>query len=216
MTKAKYAHLKKLFSQFPTQKFSKNEIIFKPGDQINNVYFMKSGFVRVYTKNAVGENTLNVFKPLFLISVIHYFTNNKNNLYFQAITPTEAYVVPTSEFKKFLENNPETSKIIMEFFFNSLLTYMSNQGNIINGTAINKISSVLLQLVHNYGDTKEGELIVNFPATHRIIANLVGLTRETTSVQMSKLQKLGIVSTKRNQFVVNNLEGLKDMALLDD
>jgi len=59
---------------------------------------------------------------------------------------------------------------------------------------------------------KNGKLVVNFPATHRVIANLVGLTRETTSVQMSKLQKQGVVSTKRSQFVVNNLEKLKNLS----
>ncbi len=216
MTKAKYAQLKKFFSQFPIQKFSKNDAIFKQGDKVENIYFMKSGFIRVYTKTSVGENTLNVFKPLFLMSVIHYFTNSRNDLHFQAITPAEAYVIPNSQFKKFLEKNPEMSQIIMDFFFSSLHIFMSNQGNIINGSAINKISSVLLQLVHDYGDVKNDQLVVNFPATHRIIANLVGLTRETTSVQMSKLQKLGIVSTKRTQFVVNNLEKLKHMAQLGE
>lgn len=212
MTKTKYAQLKKYFSKFPSKKIDKNSLIFKPGDKIENVYFMKSGFVRVYTKTPQGENTLNVFKPLFLISVIHYFTESRNELYFQAITSAEVYVIPRSEFKKFLASNPEMSEIIMDFFFSSLLLYLTNQGNLINGNAINKVASVLLQMVHDYGDTKNGLLVVNFPATHRIIASLVGITRETTSVQMSKLQKLGIISTKRTQFVVRNLEKLKDLA----
>jgi len=100
----------------------------------------------------------------------------------------------------------------MEFFFRSLLSYFTNQGNIVNGNAQNKIASVLLQLTHDYGDKKNNKLVVNFPATHRIIANLVGLTRETTSVQISKLQKLGIISTKRTQFVVHDLNKLKKLA----
>lgn len=212
MTKAKYAQLKKFFSQFPSQKFSKNSLIFKPGDKISHVYFMRSGFVRVYTKTSSGENTLNLFKPLFLLSVMHYFTSLKNNLYFQALTPVEVYVVPQSEFKKFLRQNEDLSDIIMDFFFNSLLLYLHNQGNIINGNAINKVSSVLLQLTHDYGDFKNDQLIVNFPATHRVVANIVGLTRETTSVQMSKLQKLNIISSRRTQFQVKNLEKLKKLA----
>ena len=212
MTKAEYSQLKKFFSQFPSKKISKNALIFKPGDKIADVYFMKSGYVRVYTKAPFGENTLNIFKPLFLISVIHHFTNLRNNLFFQAITPSEVYIIPKQEFKNFLNNNPKMSNIIMDYFFSSLLLYMTNQGGIINGSAINKVASVLLQIVHDYGDTKNGQLAVNFPATHRIVASLIGLTRETTSVQMSKLQKLGIISTKRNQFVVRNLEKLKDLA----
>ncbi|KKS92753.1 MAG: cAMP-binding protein [Candidatus Collierbacteria bacterium GW2011_GWB1_44_6] len=216
MTKAKYAQLKTFFSQFPTKKFSKGSVIFKPGDKIENVYFMKSGFVRVYTKTPMGENTLNFFKPLFLVSVMHFFTTQKNNLHFQALTSAETYVVPKSEFKKFLKDNQDVSDTIMDFFFSSLLVYLSNQGNIINGNAINKVASVLIQLVHDYGDIKNNQLVVNFPATHRIVANIVGLTRETTSVQMSKLQKLGVISTKRTQFLVRNFEKLKNLADLGE
>ncbi len=212
MTKADYSQLKKFFSQFPTQKISKNSIVFKPGDKIENIYFMKSGYVRAYTKIPFGENTLNVFKPLFLFSVIHFFTNSRNNLYLQAITSAETYIIPKQEFKSFLDKNPEMSAIIMDFFFSSLLLYITNQGGIINGSAINKVASVLVQMVRDYGDVRNGQLIVNFPATHRMIASLVGLTRETTSVQMSRLQKLGIISTKRTQFTVHNQEKLKKLA----
>ena len=212
MTKADFSQLKKFFSQFPTKKFAKNSLVIKPGDKIESVYFMKSGYVRAYSKAPSGENTLNIFKPLFLISIIHFYTSSKNDLYLRAITSAEIYIVPKQEFKKLIDKNPKVSAIIMDFFFGSLLLYLTNQGNIINGSAINKVASVLLQMVHDYGDVKNGQLIVNFPATHRIVASLIGLTRETTSVQMSKLQKLGIISTKRTQFTVLNLAKLKDLA----
>jgi CRP-like cAMP-binding protein len=212
MTKAKFTQIKKYFSQYPTQKFAKNKILHKPGDKFENVFFIKSGFVRAYTVTPKGENTINLFKPLFIMSLIHAIVDHRNDYYFQTMTPVEVYSVPQTEFKKFIKNNQELGLVIMDYFLSSLLNYFVNQGNIVNGNAQNKIASVLLQLTHDYGDVKNGKLVVNFPATHRIIANLVGLTRETTSVQMSKLQKMGVVSTKRTQFVVNDLEKLKKLA----
>jgi CRP/FNR family transcriptional regulator len=212
MTKAKFTEIKKFFSQFPTKKISKGRVFIKPGDKFENVYFIKSGFVRAYTKTSKGENTINFFKPLFMMSVIHFVSKQRNDYYFQAITPVEVFVAPHSEFKKFIDKDSSFSHTIMEFFLSSLLNYFVNQGNIVNGNAQNKIASVLLQLTHDYGDKKNSKLTVNFPATHRIIANLVGLTRETTSVQMSKFQKMGIISTKRTQFIVNDLEKLKKLA----
>lgn len=216
MTKAKISKIKKFFSQFPVKKIPKGQIILKPGDKFENIYFIKSGFVRAYTLTSKGENTLNFFKPLLVMSIIHYISEHKNDYYFQTITPVEVYVAPYSEYKKFLDTNNDLSLSIMDFFFGSLLNYFVNQGNIINGNAQNKIASVLLQLTHDYGDLKNSKLVVNFPATHRVIANLVGLTRETTSVQMSKFQKKGIISTKRTQFVVNDLEKLKSLAQISE
>jgi len=212
MTKTKFTQVKKFFSQFPTQKFPKGKIIIKPGDKFENVYFIKSGFVRAYTTSPKGQSTINLFKPLLYLSLIHSVSQHKNDFFFEAITPVELNVVPYSEFRKFLDTDKDLNNTIMEFFFNSLLNYFINQSNIVNGNAQNKVASVLLQLTHDYGDIKNGKLVVNFPATHRIIANIVGLTRETTSVQMSNLQKMGVISTKRTQFTVNDLEKLKRLS----
>lgn len=212
MTKAKFAQIKKYFSQFPVKKYSKGQIILKTGDKFENVYFIKSGFARAYTVTPKGENTLNLLKPLFVMSVMHFISDHHNDYNFQAISPLEVHVVPFAEYKKFSDVNSEVNKSVMEFFFGSLLNYTVNQSNLINGNAQNKVASVLLQLTHDYGKTKNSKLLVNFPATHRVIANLVGLTRETTSVQMSKLQKMGVISTKRTQFTVNDLEKLKKLA----
>lgn len=216
MTKAKFSQIKKFFSKYPTKKIAKGTIIFRPGDKIHDVYFINSGFVRIYTKTGEIENTLNIFKPLFLMSYIHHMTQNYNNFYFEAITPMDVRISPEKDFNEFLSVNPEFSSLIMEFFLGSLLQYISNQGKIINGNAVSKIASVLHQLASEYGDIKNDKLTVNFPATHRIIANMVGLTRETTSVQMSKLQKMGVISSKRSQFIVHDIDKLKALSELVD
>lgn len=216
ITKNKIAKIKKFFTQFPTKKLVKGEFLIKPGDKFENVYFNKSGFGRIYTKTNKGENVINLFRPAFMFSVIHFLTEQRNDFFIQAISPAQVYVAPYSEFKKFIKEDPEIYSYIMDYFFGSLLNYFVNQGNISNGTAQNKIASVMLQLTQDYSDVKNGKLVVNFPATHRIIATLVGLTRETTSVQMSKLQKLGIVSTTRNQFIVNDLKKLKKLAQVSE
>lgn len=216
MTKAKLSQIKNFFSKHPTKKIAKGTIIFKPGDKIHDVYFINSGFVRIYTKTGTVENTLNIFRPLFLMSFIHHMTENYNNFYFEAITSMEVRIAPEKDFNEFLTKNPEFSSLLMEFFLGSILKYISNQGNIINGNAVTKVSSILHQLAIEYGETKNKTLIVNFPATHRIIANMVGLTRETTSVQMSKLQKSGIISTKRSQFTVHDMDKLKFLTELVD
>lgn len=216
ITKIKFAKIKKYFSQFPVKKLAKGEFLIKPGDNFENIYFNKSGYGRIFTKTNKGENVINLFRPAFVFSMIHFLTEQKNDFYIQAISPAQVYVAPYSEFKKLIKDNNETYSEIMDYFFRSLLNYFVNQGNISNGTAQNKIASVMAQLTQDYGDVKNGKMVVNFPATHRIIATLVGLTRETTSVQMSKLQKLGIVSSKRNQFVVNDLEKLKKLAQVSE
>jgi len=121
MTKAKHKEIKKFFSQFPTQKFSKNQTILKPGDKFEYVYFIKNGYVRSYTITQKGENTINYFKPLLVISSIHLTSPLLNNFYFQAITPVEVHLVPYSEFKRYLESDRKFTLTFLEFLSESLL-----------------------------------------------------------------------------------------------
>jgi len=212
MTKNTISLLKKYFSRFPVTKYPKNTIIYKPGDKIKNISFVKSGFVRLYVKNGNQETTLNLFRPVFLVSMAQAMSSRPNNFYIETLTACELHNVERDEFTNYLNEDKELNERIMGYFFGSVTQLLGNQANIISGNATNKVASVLLQLAFDYGQMKENHLIVPFPATHRILATLIGLTRETTSVQMSKLQKLKVISTKRTSFTVINLDELKRLS----
>jgi len=215
MTKNTVTQLKKFFSKFPSIKYPKGALLHKPGDKFTHIYFVRNGFVRIYIKNGSQETTLNIFKPLFMVSLVQSYTNHPSNFYIEALTPCEVWAAPTQEYQKYVDNDSKLAKQITTFFFNSVLQLLNNQTNIISGNATNKVAAVLLQLAFDYGQVKGDHLLVSFPATHRILASLIGLTRETTSVQMSKLQKKGIISTKRSNFTVISLDKLKKLSQLD-
>ena len=64
MTKNTITLLKKFFAKFPSIKYPKGALIHKPGDKFTNIYYAKSGYVRIFTKNGSQETTLNIFRPL--------------------------------------------------------------------------------------------------------------------------------------------------------
>ena len=216
MTKNTIALLKKYFSRFPITKYSKGDIIYKPGDKLKHIAFVKSGFVRLYTKNGEHETTLNLFRPLFMSTMSQVMSSHPNSYYVEALTSCEIWNAPKEEFLAYLKEDSKLNDKLMGFFFNSVMQLLNNQSNIISGNATNKVATVLLQLAFDYGQMKENHLQVPFPATHRVLATLIGLTRETTSVQMSKLQKMGIITTKRASFTVLSLDKLKKLSLLKE
>ena len=214
MTKNTITQLKKYFTRFQATKYPKGTIIYKPGDKFKHISFVKSGFVRLYIKNGQQETTVNLFKPLLMVSMVQVMSGLPNNYYIETLTACEIWHAPKEEFLAYLKEDTKLSDKLMGFFFNSVMQLLNNQANIISGNATNKVATVLLQLAFDYGQVKENHLLVPFPATHRVIATLIGLTRETTSVQMSKLQKMGVISTKRTSFTVLSLDKLKKLSLI--
>ena len=67
-----------------------------------------------------------------------------------------------------------------------------------------KIMFTLYYLLFRYGrPTKSGNYVIELGLTHSIIASLVGLTRETTTTELSKLKRQKVVDYNLHSYVVN-------------
>jgi len=198
------------FSKFPLKKFKKGQVIFEPNDDFGGVYFVKSGYLRVYDVNKEGkESGIQLFRPLYFLSLISTKTGIKNRHYIEAMTPVEAWVMSKEEFEKHIQNNPklyaEVCNALMEKFLD-LTSYISH---LVSGDAYTKVASLIYSMADEYGVTKNKEVTIKFKITHKLIATLTGLTRETVTLQMLKLEKDGLIDNDRRQIVVQDMKVLK-------
>jgi len=68
----------KLFENYPLIKYHSKEIIYRPCEMIDQVAFVKNGFVRIYNQNKEEkEITFSGFKPIFTMS--YFFSQKKNS-----------------------------------------------------------------------------------------------------------------------------------------
>ena len=81
-------------------------------------------------------------------------------------------------------------------------------GYLLSGTAYNKIAAILVSLTNNRNNSGK----IDFGITHKMLASLTGLTRETVTLQMIKLDKAKIIQNKSKKVVVLNEERLKKIA----
>ena len=198
------------FAHFQPIKYKKRQIINEPGAKTEKVTFVKSGYVRLYTMSKDGEEfTLNTFDSVFYLSLINVLSSTKNNYFMEAITPVELYEAPKEELIEFFNKEPglmfELLVDVLDNFRNNLV----NSQYLVQGTAYSKVASVLMSLANDYGTKKEKKVTLNFATTHRVLASLTGIARETTSLQILKLKDKGIIQTKGSHFVINDIEKLK-------
>ena len=200
--------LEKFFSKYKTAKYQKNEVILSPSENVNYVGYVKSGYVRVYTLNEKGQEvTMQIFKPMLYFTMI--FTRNKveNNFYFEAITPVEMHKAPIDEAWEFFNNNPEVLSMVQTHIFQGLLEVAHNFGFLMSGNAYNKVALTSASLADRMNITS-GNKKINFAVTHKLIASLTGLTRETVTLQMLRLEKEGLIKNMNRKIIVLDKEGL--------
>lgn len=208
MDKILEENLEGFFSKYKTVKYKKGEVILRPGDNVNYVGYVKSGYVRVYTLNEKGQEvTLQIFKPMLYFTMIYTFLKIENDFYFEAITPIEIHKAPIAESMEFFNKNQDVYEMVQRRIVQGLLDIAQNFGFLMSGNAYNKVALTSASLADRMS-TNISNKKINFAITHKLIASLTGLTRETVTLQMLRLEKEGLIKNMNRKIIVLNKEAL--------
>lgn len=203
------------FAKYKVLPFKKGQIILRDDSNPNGVYLIKKGNVRLYLNSEDGEElTALILKPEDIFP-LRWLLNNVDNIYnFEALTEVEIYNAPKDAFLEFLKTNNDILFDItaaLSFQYGALIYRMQH---IVFGNAHAKVASILLTCAKRFGAQVSNDLMIQIPLTHQDIATAAGITRETASIEMKKLEREGLIAYKGRSIVVQNLEALEDVSYL--
>jgi CRP/FNR family transcriptional regulator len=204
------------FTQYTHRYFKKRETIINSEELKTHIYYIKNGFIRAYRISEEGEElTLLILKPDDFFPLTYGLNNMPNIYYLEAITPIEVFRAPQEPFLQFLHREPEVffdlSTQVMDRF-DGLLARMEYM---IWSKAYTKIAATLLICARRFGKPSNNSVLIDVPLTHRDIATIVGLTRETTSIEMKKLENKGLLTKRGRLLFIPDLEKLEQESLLN-
>lgn len=180
-------------------------MILNSNDNPTGVFYIKSGYIRVYRISEEGEElTLAILKEHDFFPLTYGFNGSKNNYYLEAITPLEIWKAPQDQFLQFIKGEPDlyfelTNRILIRFD-----DVLSRMEHLIFSNAYTKVATTLLMCAQGLGEVEGDAIIVKVPLTHKDIATMIGITRETTSLEMKKLERKGYISRKGKQLIITN------------
>lgn len=215
MSKKVNQKLDLFFKQFKPLYYNKGEILLRADDVPSGVFFLKRGYVRDYTLSDNGEElTLVIFKPDDIFPLPWVINNEPIMRYLEAMTPIEVWRAPRERFLDFLKKEPDvflelTSRILVR-----LSGLMERMKYLIFGNAYTKVISILLICAERFGKRKKGVVEIQVPLTHKDIALLVGVNRETASRQLERLTTNGLTSYQGKLLVIGNIEKLREEAVV--
>lgn len=217
MNTAIVGKLNNFFSKLKKHYYKKGEVILRGGDMPQGVYFINKGYVRDYSISKEGEElTLIIFKPEDFFPMQWVFNGKQNLHYFEAMTPVELWRCPKEEFINFLEANPDIFLELTSHIVLRLGGIMERMEYLAFGSAYQKVASILMICAERFGEKKGNVAIIHIPLTHRDLAMLVGMTRETVSIEIKKLERKGIIEYRRRLIFVKDNRRLQEESLLSD
>ncbi|MBI2598676.1 Crp/Fnr family transcriptional regulator [Candidatus Curtissbacteria bacterium] len=201
--------LDSFFTRYKPLYFKRGETILRAGDPPLGFFYLKKGFVRVYSIAKNGEElTLIIFKPGDFFPLVWAINNASNDYFVEAMTGCEIARAPREEFVSFVVNNPDVSYDLTKRTLVRLGGLMRRMEYLVFGNAGHKVASILLICAERFGKKIGRNVIIKVPLRHQDIATLVGMTRETVSIEMKRLERKG-VCVHKGKFLVIKLSALK-------
>lgn len=216
MGKDAFGKLENFFSKYKKVSFKKGETILRAQDEPRGVLYLKKGYTRLYSlsKNA-QELTLIIFKPEDFFPLMWAINGTPHTYYMDAMTAVEVYQTPREEFLKFIKQDSEllfeiNSRILTRF--GGLLTRMEHA---MFGNAYSKVASIIVIVAERHGIQEKRGILIQLPFTHQDFAKLLGIARETVSIEMKKMQKKGLIEYRGRNLVVKDIRKLTEESSID-
>ncbi|MBI2051897.1 Crp/Fnr family transcriptional regulator [Candidatus Roizmanbacteria bacterium] len=205
------------FSKYQTVRYKKRETLFRPGDIPQGVNYIKKGHARLYTVSAEGkELSLVIYEPGNVFPVVWTVKGVPSIYYFESLTDLQTQRAPREDFVTFINKNTDVFYEFTRGITSRFQIALRRMEWLAFGNAKERVSSILMILAEMYGVRERRDVAIQIPLTHRDIAALVGMTRETVSVEVKKLEKKGYVEKQKGVYIVKDYAGLREESLLED
>lgn len=191
--------LTEFFSDFPEKVFSSGQKIIS-GDQEKNpyVYYVDKGHVRLFYQCEHGEDIMvHIFREHSYFPMAQILSGTKNIFTYEAHNSVRLRMAPKEEVVAFLKREPNVLYDLATRFSSGLMYLSESMCGMLFVSAQGRIVHFLTNYARRFGiENGDGGVTIPFVLKHKEIADSIGLTRETVTRELKKLEKEGKVKKK--------------------
>lgn len=188
--------LSPLLEMAHTRQVQKGQIIIYEGDRPDEVYVLSKGAVKLHDIDDQGnEKILHILRD-WAIMPFAFFSGNEDptHWFYTALTDCEVYVLRRDELHEYILARGEVSMVLMNWFsqeVHELLVRLSSLGKTVTR---DKLLVVLRYLAVRQCDSHNKTWRqINFPVNQQLLADMIGVTRESVAITIKELQNEGYV-----------------------
>lgn len=195
-----------IFEEYPWRQFKKGQTILFQGEVPRHVYVVKSGVVRTYNISANGdEQIISLSAPYEILPEAWYLHDSTTAYYFYgAYTDCQVYLIPREELMDKAAKNPELSQMLLR---QAMRLHVGSKVHI-NALEQPKSRDKLVHLLHylllRFGeDVGNGQERINLRLTHQALADMLGTTRETIALELSRLRREKVIDYRQQLYTID-------------
>ncbi|MFA6602216.1 MAG: Crp/Fnr family transcriptional regulator [Candidatus Shapirobacteria bacterium] len=197
------------YQQFITRDYKKGEMLIRADDDPQGIFCLTKGYVRQYTISPAGnELSLHILKPISYFPMVWAINGTPNVYFFEALTAVEVGRAPREQVVSFIKDKPSLLFALMSELLEDYAETLTRVEHLVFSDAYRRVISILIYIAKHFGEPHKKGIIVKHRFTQADIATLVGVARETASIELLKLEKKGLIKYVDHSILFEDLEKL--------
>lgn len=187
------------------REYKKNDIIFLEGDEVNKVYRIKSGIVKLEKIYENGEakiiDLVTTDDYLALLTVL----KDIEEYPVSAVCLTDVVLSPIDRFdaEDAYQDNLHFKEQCLQCAAHRIGIFQDHTFLSSNTEIEDRVIHTLTHLSKKFGKRSREIIEVTLPISKTELANMIGLRRETLSRKLSKMVENGVLSIEKNKYTIH-------------
>ena len=195
--------LRALLATSHKRQVEKNQVLYYQGDTVSNVLYLKDGIVKVYDIDDAGnEKILHLFKgPSFLPLALFGGPDIETRWFYATLTDCVLTPIVLEELEALLFEDSESLTYMLRWYYREVHEILTRLNSLSKTQTKEKLIAALKYFATFHLHATQGRWhAVTFPVTHQLLADFIGVSRESVTyclheLQGEKLIKLSAQST---------------------
>ncbi|MEA3218767.1 MAG: hypothetical protein QOJ19_4923 [Acidimicrobiia bacterium] len=188
-------------------------VLFIEGDQAQHVLVIRRGLIKL-TKGAPDgrEVVIELRGAGEILGELSAIDGEPRSATGVVIEPTEVLIIGNERFRALLATHASLGASVLTTVVSRLREASARQLEMGTADALGRVARRLVELSELRGQLRDGELSLSSPISQQELADWAGVSRDAVVRALTTLRRLGWVDTGRRQFVIRNLEALRQRA----
>jgi CRP-like cAMP-binding protein len=204
--------ISKLFSQGQPLVFSKGNVILGNESRPTGVYYISTGYVKIYTISNEGDEYVHIIYghgEIFPI-IWAYLDVTSRSTYYEAISDCVVWRISRDWYVEKVSKDLELSNALSIQLAHQFQATVSRLDNLEYKKAGERVAYRLLFLASRFGVREETSILIDAPITHELFANSINLVRESVSREMEILERQQIIKRFNHHIKILNVHALEN------
>lgn len=199
-----------LFKKGTKLDYAKGEYIIRPGESPAHIFYIDQGLVKAFNISKYGEeNLLIIRKSHEIFPLIWSITGQGKSVIYQTLAPTTVYRIDQKTFSEFLRNNPDVLYPFIDLITEQYQIHSERILNLQYRSVRERLVSFILTMSLRFGTKTNDGILLDVPLKQQDIASSINASRETTSRELSVLERKGLISNHHSYILIKDKKALK-------